>query len=183
MRTLLVLGLLGASSVAYADRTTVVDVGVTLGGLDGAYGSPGEGKPLVGPRITLGWENPFVTMPDQPGYHFAAALVPELVAGSYIFDDHAEGYIGVGLRAEMQMGQREQGLLKVSARGAMYLVGRALVIGDTRDPMYEFGFGEYLTRFRTRDRVGIELTAVVRPQDHGSIETEAGGFFGLYVGR
>lgn len=182
MRTVLVLGLLGASSVAHADRATVVDVGFTFGGFD-KVDQPGNAGPLVGPRITLGWENPFVTMPDHPGYHFAGVLVPELVAGSYIYDDHAEGYIGVGLRAELQMGQREQGLLKVSARGAMYLVGRALVIGDTRDPMYEFGFGEYLTRFRTRERVGIELTAVVRPQDHGSVDTEAGGFFGLYVGR
>ena len=182
MRTVLVLGLVGASSVAYADRATVVDVGMTIGAID-SVDHPNNDRPLIGPRITLGWENPLVDMPDAPGYRFAGALVPELVAGSYVYDDHAEGYIGVGLRAELQMGQREQGLLRVSARGAMYLVGRALVIGDTRDPMYEFGFGEYLTRFRTRERVGIELTAVVRPQDHGSVDTQGGGFFGLYIGR
>lgn len=183
MRTVLVLGLVGASSIAHADRTTVVDVGMTIGAIDKVDHTSGSDAPLIGPRITLGFEDSFVTMPDQPGYHFAGALVPELVAGSYIYDDRAEGYVGVGLRAELQMGQREQGLLHVSARGAMYLVGRALVIGDNRDPMYEFGFGEYLTRFRTRERVGIELTAVVRPQDHGDDETHAGGFFGLYVGR
>jgi len=184
MRTVLVLGLVGASSVAYADRTTVVDVGLNVGATGNVnHDSAENSAPLIGPRITLGFEGSLVDVPDRPGYAFAGALVPELVLGSYIYDDRAEGYVGVGLRADLQMGQREQGLLKVSARGAMYLVGRALIIGDTQDPMYEFGFGEYLTRFHTRERVGIELTFVDRPHDHGSVDAHAGGFFGFYIGR
>ncbi|MBV8759646.1 MAG: hypothetical protein JO257_20320 [Deltaproteobacteria bacterium] len=183
MRSLIVAGVLVVSGVAHADRTTVIDVGMTFGALDKGFDATREEKPLVGPRVTLGFEGPLVAMPDHPGYNFAGALVPELVLGSYVYDDHAEGYIGVGLRADLQMGQREQGLLRVSARGALYLVGRALVIGDTRDPMYEVGFGEYLTRFRTRERVGFELTFVDRPSDHGSVDGSAGGFLGLYIGR
>ncbi len=182
MRRFFVLGVLATSGVAHADRTTVLDVGMTFGGISAVHDTGNE-RPLVGPRITLGFEGSFVDVPDQPGYHFAGALVPELVAGSYVYDDRAEGYVGVGLRAEVQMGQREQGLFKVSARGAMYLVGRALVIGDTQDPMYEFGVGEYLTRFHSRQRVGFELTFVDRPHDHGGVEAEAGGFMSLYVGR
>lgn len=184
MRTPIVLGLLAVSSIAHADRTTVLDVGATFGAVAPVnQDSADQAIPLVGPRVTLGFESSFVEMPDHPGYNFAGALVPELVAGAYIEQERAEGYVGVGLRAEVQMGQREQGLLKVSARGAMYVVARALVIGGDRDPMYELGFGEYLSRFHTRDRVGIELTFVDRPHDHGSVESEAGGFFGLYVGR
>lgn len=178
----LVLGVLVVSGVAHAERATVVDVGVTFGGIDTAHHTPGSDAPLVGPRVTLGWEDRLVDVPDQPGYRFAAALVPEIVLGSYIQSERAEGFFGVGLRADLQMGQREQGLLEVSARGALYLVGRALVIGANRDPMYEVGIGEYLARFHTRTRVGFELTFVARSQDHGSAETEAGGFMALYVG-
>src|SRR3569623_736566 len=46
--------------------------------------------PLIGPRITLGFEGSLVDVPDRPGYAFAGALVPELVLGSYIYDDRAD---------------------------------------------------------------------------------------------
>jgi len=189
MRTLLALCVLAAPALAHADRSTIIDVGVTLG----AAGNPSssnstdgsaDGMTLVGPRATLSWENSLVGVPDQPGYRFAGALVPQIVVGSYIQNDRADGYLGVGLRADLQIGQREQGLLKLSARGALYAVARALVIGDNREPMYEVGFGEYLSRFHTSTRVGFELTVVVLPNASvtGEPDAKLGGFFGLYVG-
>jgi hypothetical protein len=186
MRTLAVLVALVAPAVAHADRNTVVDVGVTMGGAGTTTSNSDSGGresfALIGPRVTLGWENHLVDVPDAPGYNFAGALVPELVLGSYIQSDRAEGYVGVGLRADLQMGQRDQGLLKVSARGAIYVVGRALVVGARQEPMYEFGFGEYLTRFHSRTRIGFEFTVVDRPDDLGDNTNSVGGFLALYVG-
>jgi hypothetical protein len=186
MRTLLALCVLAAPAIAHADRSTVVDVGVTVGaaGNPNSADSSADGLSLVGPRATLSWENPLVGVPDRPGYRFAGALVPQIIVGSYLQSDRADGYLGVGLRADLQMGQRDQGLLKVSARGAIYAVGRALVIGDKREPMYEVGFGEYLSRFHTSTRVGFELTVVVLPDASaaGDPDANVGGFVGLYVG-
>jgi hypothetical protein len=184
MRTLLPLCVLAAPAIAHADRSAVLDIGVTLGAAGGANDGSADAMSLVGPRATLSLENPLVGVPDRPGYRFAGALVPQIIVGSYIQSDRADGYLGIGLRADLQMGQREQGLLKLSARGALYAVGRALVVGDKREPMYEFGFGEYLSRFHTSTRVGFELTVVVLPNASVSGDPDAnlGGFFGLYVG-
>jgi len=188
MRRLVALLVVAVPALAHADRTTIIDVGFTAGGAGNSGWSSSSGTggrdsfALVGPRATLAWEGNLVGVPDAPGYNFGGALVPELVGGAYFESDRAEGYLGVGLRADLQMGQRDQGLLKVSARGAIYAVGRALVIGPKQEPMYELGFGEYLTRFHGRTRVGIEFTFVDRPHDLGDPDSSVGGFIALYVG-
>jgi hypothetical protein len=142
-----------------------------------------DARPLLGPRATLSWEHAPLAMPDAPGYNVGTSLVPEILAGSFIDDKHAEGYVGVGVRGELKLAQRDQGLFHLSARGALYLAARACAIGGNRDPFYEFGFGEYFGGIHTTTRVGFEVSFVSRRTTVDMTEThDAGGLFQLYVG-
>jgi hypothetical protein len=180
--------LLLVSSAAHADerRTTVA-----IGGMAGAYEHMYQDgdyvyastEPLVGPRLTLSWETAPLAMPDQRGYRFAGAIVPELVGGAFVDDARAAMFIGAGLRAELRMSQREMGLLRVSARGALYVAARGLVVGDERKPFGEFTFGEYLLVGRATG-LGIEagvLAGRAEMTDYGRSES-IGAIVQAYIG-
>ncbi len=138
-----------------------------------------------GPRVTLSWENAPLAYPDAPGYRFAGAIVPELVGGALVDDERAQGFIGAGLRAELKMAQREMGLLRVSARGGIYLAARGMVIGDERKPLGEFAIGEYICIGQT-GRIGFEGGLLVgRADSMDTFEpnsTKIGGAALFYVG-
>jgi hypothetical protein len=171
--------------MGHAETTGTYDMYPVADGGGGFYNYQ-EPYSLVGPRITLSWEHAPLPFPDAPGYKFAGSIVPELLAGSFVEDVRAEGYLGVGVRAELKMAQREQGLLKISARGALYLAGRGMVTGADRDPMLEFGFGEYIGGFSKSTRVGFEFDVITRDRKNTTMDAmpgrEVGGLFQLYVG-
>ena len=158
MRSLICAALLIASTAHAEDRSMVTNLGATFGAVDGMDADPAEG--LFGPRITLAWEHAPLQMPATPGYNISGALVPELTGGAFINDVSARAFVGVGLRAELNMAQKEQGLLRVSARGGFYVAGRAIVVGEERQPLFEFAIGEYFTGFHSWTRFGFELAVV-----------------------
>lgn len=67
-------------------------------------------------------------------------------------DQLAEGYIGAGLRAELQMAGPK-------ARAGFYVAGRGLVIGAHRDAAGELVMGDYLIQDRDGNH---ELGVVTR---------------------
>ena len=180
MRTTLVILIL-ASGVAHADdRAMVVDVG---GGFVSSDGTTNYGEA----RLSLGWEREPLAIPATKGHVFDLALVPELVAGGFIASDRAEMFVGAGLRGELRMAQRDMGLLQVTARGAIYLALRGLVVGAQREPVIELGIGEYFTRLHNRSRIGFELDALIRtgtdPTLDGISDGQSNGMlFQIYVG-
>lgn len=158
MRSLVCAAMLVTSTASAEDRSMVTNVGATFGAVDGMDHDEPEG--LFGPRITLAWEHAPVDMPSTPGYNLKGALVPELTGGAFVDEESAKAFIGVGIRAELKMAQREQGLLRVSARGGFYFAGRAIIVGEERQPMFEFAIGEYFTGFHSWTRFGFELAVV-----------------------
>ena len=197
MRLLVAALVVVVPSLAHADeRRTFVEIGGTAGATartDTPPSQPGayqpdvqmipDAHPLLGPRVTLSWEHAPLAMPDEPGYRVGTSLVPELLGGSFIDDKHAAGYVGVGVRGELKLAQRDQGIFHLSARGALYLAARACVVGGSRDPFYEFGFGEYFGGIHTPTRVGFELSFVARHNTVDMADThEMGGLLSFFVG-
>src|SRR5688572_13119669 len=120
--------LLLVGGVAHAEeRATTITLGGGLGSVertqhDYQYGySYTQTEPLVGPRLTLAWEHAPLEMPVERGYRFGGDVVPELFAGAFLDDVRAQMFVGADVRAELKMSQREMGLLRISARGAVYL--------------------------------------------------------------
>ena len=186
MRALLCAALLTITTTAHAeDRSTVINIGATAGAIEGSLDVMDDqpADSLVGPRLTLAWEHAPLSLPATPGYNVNGVLVPELTAGTFVNDQRAHVFVGVGLRAELKMAQREQGLLKVSARGGFYVAGRGLVVGENRQPMLEFALGEYLTRMSSWTRAGFEFAVVTARRD--AMENRdwgVGGVFQFFVG-
>jgi hypothetical protein len=180
-RHLLVAFALLVPSVAHADRTTIVNLGLGVG----VFGDVEATEPdsMIAPRATLAWENAPLAIPDEPGtFHAGVALVPELTVGSLFESDRAEGYLGVGVRGELQMAQNAMGLLKWTTRGAAYLSARALVVGETRDVNYDFGIGQYFMRRHNFTRFGYEIEVLDRPHYMQTDSHYIGFVMSLYVG-
>ena len=160
--------LLLVPALAHAEeRSTVVTVAGMLGAIEGTASSTDyyiEPQPLVGPRVTLSWEHSPLALPDARGYKFDGALVPEIVGGAFLDDERAQAFIGAGVRAELRMSQREMGLFRISARGAVYLAGRGLVVGEDRKPYGELALGEYFIVGKST-RIGFEFAAVFTKDD------------------
>src|SRR2546430_14415191 len=106
MRSSLVLVLVLVSSTAHADRTGVWSLGVTgdarATGADFSAASQSSSSFVYGARVTLGFEDAPLPMPQGDMYVSDGALVPELLAGFLADDTRAEGYIGAGLRARLR---------------------------------------------------------------------------------
>lgn len=159
---MIVTTMLGASSVAHADRSAVLSVGGMFGGTGDFDG--GRADPAWGARLSLGFEDPLPDMPVTRGYSWDGALVPELVAGGLVLPEaqRADGYFGAGVRAELRFAQREMGLLRVSARGAGYVALRGLVVGEDRTGLFEVAIGEYFARHRNATRIGYEIDVMMQ---------------------
>jgi hypothetical protein len=185
VRPLLLVAVL--ASPAFADRTTTVNVGGMFGGaedLDGVdnYYEQPTMHPTGGPRITLGFENAPVAMPQQPGYSFAGAFVPELTAGALMSEQRGDLFLGLGARAELQFGQNKQGLLKVSARAAFYAAARVVIIGKEQDTAGDFAVGSYFY-VKGRTRIGGEVNVMVREAPMSfPTEEQMAVFASAYVG-
>ncbi len=187
VRTLLLVAVLASSSVALADRTTTVTLGGMFGGaedLDGVdnYYEQPTMHPTGGPRLILGFENAPIEMPASPGYSFAGAFVPELTAGALLSETRGDLFLGLGGRAELQIGQNKQGLLRVSARAAIYAAARLMVIGKEQDTAGDFALGTYFY-VKGRTRIGGELNVMVReaPMEFPT-EEQMAVFASAYVG-
>lgn len=156
----------GTATAHAEERVTNVSLGGIIGVDPGAEPQrmPGiptadvarAAEPVAGARLTLSWERARLPLPLAPGYASDGTLVPELILGTNFEEERAEGMIGVGLRAELRISQREQGLLRASAQAALYLAGRAMVIGEGRDGVTEFVVGEYIYLGRRNARLGFE---------------------------
>jgi len=176
----LVAGLLVANE-ARADRSTIVNLG---GGL-GVQGDVEAVEPDVvwSVRASLTWEHPQPQIPaDEGDWNADGSLVPELVAGSLFEPDRAEGYVGVGVRADLRMAQNAMGLFKITMRGGVYLAARALVVGESQDVTYEFALGEYFARRHNETRFGWELGVLDRPHYSDTDAQHMGFLVSLYVG-
>ncbi|MBX3161396.1 MAG: hypothetical protein KF773_35875 [Deltaproteobacteria bacterium] len=185
--------LLATTGSAFADERRTH---LHLGGMIGARGDfdpMAEKEPtlLGGPRLTLGWENPMLEYPELPGVRAAFELTPEVLLGASFEEGtrrdrrgglRAEGMLGVGLRGELRLAQLRQGLMKLSMRGSIYVAARAFVIGEQRETLGEFAFGEYFLVSRTA-RIGFELHVQKRLRDAATAdEREIGVLTQLYVG-
>jgi len=171
----LILGIiLATTSVAHADRFTTFTVGASYAA------DPSSSHESGGPVVELAWEHAPPVMPAAPGYNTAGALVPELIGGALADGRRAQFFLGAGLRVELDIAQREQGLMKVSAKCALYAAGRALVIGKDRDPAVELALGDYFYVARSI-RLGGEVAVMMRrdAQDSWSPKLVATGFVGF----
>ena len=181
------VAVLASSSIARAERTTTVNLGGMFGGVETLdnvdnYDVQPTMSPAGGPRVTLGFENAPITMPAAPGYNVGVAFVPELTAGAMLGEERGDVFVGVGARGELQIGQREQGLFKVSARFAVYLAARALVIGKDQDTAGEFVVGEYFYVGKGRTRIGGEVSVFAREAPMNYDESQMAVFASAYVG-
>lgn len=176
---------LGAGD-ARAERRTTVTLGAVFGAQSQHHddlphdGPAGEAEGFGGPRLMLAWAPPPLPYPPLPGYAVDTGLVPELIAGAFLSERLIDAMIGVGLRAELRVSQKQQGLLRVSMRAVFYAAGRALVVGDRRDFFGELVLGEYILLGRTA-RLGFELGGMRRDTD-GVSGARTGIVGQLYLG-
>lgn len=181
MRLALAIVVLFVPALAHADRTTVVNIGAGIGAAGNVDSVEPDG--VGGPRATLAWETAPLAIPAEEGtFDLGGQLVPELLVGTMFEEDRAEGFLGVGVRAELKMAQNAMGLLKWTTRGGAYLSARGLVIGETRDVMYEFGVGQYFERVKNFTRFGYEIQVLNRPHFEQMDNHYMGFLFSLYVG-
>ncbi len=169
MRAGLVLGTIAMlAGMAHAEpRATTVELGGF--GLFEVDKAQQEFEPAFesvgGVRMTLAWEPPAPAYPDRRGYAYGGALVPELIAGALMLEDHADGMLGAGLRAELQITQREGGWLRINSKSSLYLAGRGMVVGTDRDVLLEGVFGDHLSFNNSPLRIGFEVGLTRRISD------------------
>ena len=178
---LIVLAGVFVANEARTDRSTIVNLSAGVG----VQGDVDAIEPDVAwnVRASLTWEHPLPQIPDEEGDWSAdGSLVPELVAGSLFEPDRAEGYVGVGVRADLRMAQNAMGLFKITMRGGVYLAARALVVGESQDVTYDFTLGEYFARRHNQTRFGWELQVLDRPH-YAETDAQYMGFLvSLYAG-
>ena len=155
-----------SASPAFADRGLVTALGVTgdMRAFGRTYSSTAnaDAHPLAGLRLTFGLEPDALPVPPSAYITKDARLVPELLAGFLMDDVHAEGYVGAGLRAEVQIANGER-----DDRMALYTALRGIVIGGDHDGATEAVIGGYVL-FPGNTRFGWEGGAMARPRPHRS---------------
>lgn len=187
-RVALIVALVGlASSSAFAERTTTINLGGMFGaaeeldGVDNYYEQP-TARAAGGPRITLGFENPPVTIPSTSSRTFVGAFVPELTAGALLSERRGDLFLGLGARAELQVGQNKYGFLEMSARYAVYGAVRVIIIGKEQDTAADFAVGTYFY-VKGRTRIGGEINVMVREAPaQFPTEEQMAVFASAYVG-
>jgi hypothetical protein len=186
MRSSLVIATLCvAAAPALADRSSVMQVGLTFDGrARGATWSDAGKKdvsPVGGARVSLSFEDAPVPIPEPGFFSTDTRLVPELFAGFLSDDERAEGYIGAGLRGEVQLASN---MRSVNMRTGIYVAARGMIIGKHQDPGAEFVIGEYLERGAGHCRFGWEGGALMRPRPDAAPDKqrELGALISIYVG-
>jgi hypothetical protein len=144
--------LLLGTQVARAERSTVINLGGMLGGIEHRVDEATRMQPAGGPRLTLSFEHP----PPKLDGRVDVTFVPELIAGAVMDATRGEAMVGVGARGEVR--------LKYVARMAFYLAGRMLLVGSDQDPAGEASLGEYIYIYK-RLRFGGEANLMFRKTD------------------
>jgi len=179
MRAFLVLALL--SSTAYADRSTVFSLGVSLDdratGPDFSTTANNPATFAAGARATLAFEDAPMPIPAGDWATNDLTLAPELLAGFLADSTRAEGYIGAGARLDIRFASNRH---HANQHTAFYGAGRALIIGKHQDSATEFALGGYLSHGADLRRFGWEVSVVLRPQDVNK-DHELDGLFSIYT--
>ncbi|CAN5825210.1 hypothetical protein BH11MYX3_BH11MYX3_32730 [soil metagenome] len=154
-----------AAPFAHAERTTTVNLGGMIGGVEHRVDEATRMEPAGGPRLILSFEHPPPALPPTKDTNVDVTLVPELIAGAVMNADRGEAMVGVGARGELRLSQRDAGLFHVNARMAFYAAFRALIVGEHQDPAGEVSLGEYVYLGRGRLRLGGEASLLLRKSD------------------
>ncbi len=176
--TLIVGVLLLATPAARAERSTTVNLGGMIGGVERRIDEATRMEPAGGPRLVLSFEHPPPALPATKDTNVDVTLVPELIAAAVMNADRGEAMVGVGARGELRLSQRDGGLFHVSARMAFYVAGRALIVGDHQDPAGELTLGEYVYLGKGRLRLGGEASLLLRKSDE-FMATSSGSQHGI----
>jgi len=189
MRTGLAIAIVMSAAPASAvadERRTAIDVQAGIGPVfTEQYDTYGEPETATLLRARVGWEAAPLEYPTAPGYAWAGTLVPELTIGMIDYNDQGESFVQAGVRLEALFAQKEQGLLKVSARGGMWLAARAGVVGEDRDTMWEGALGWYLWLGRSKVRIGWEMGMLGfegNPTYTGYDDTASSFQFAMFLG-
>jgi hypothetical protein len=175
---------LAAASPARADRSTVWSLGATLDerALGTSFSDAGTepARALGGARLTLAFEDAPLAMPPPGLYEAGVRFVPELLAGFLADDTRAEGYVGAGLRAEIDLASNRH---LANMHTGIYLAARGIAIGKQQDGAAEFAMGEYLSHGPDLRRFGWEGSVLVRPHPSGQADgtRELDALMSLYV--
>jgi hypothetical protein len=164
VRTSLILALLAIATPALADRSATFELGVTgdiraSGSSWSAAGNSHDLHELGGVQLVVGFEHAPLPIPEPGALATDLRLVPELLAGFVADDERAEGFVGGGLRGELQVASNKRAAMRV----AIYTAVRAIAIGKHQDGAGELVVGEYISLPRGR-RFGWEGGAMMRPR-------------------
>jgi hypothetical protein len=173
----LAIALVLVSATAYADRSTVLELGI---GLDARSRADSFGDALDGHAHYRGTGRLTLAFEPRRSRRVELHLVPELFAGFAANERDAEGSLGVGLRAELFGATANR---RIAGHGA-YLALRGEVMGPNRDPAIEIGAGHFIERWNGY-RIGYDTALIFRDRDESSPdrERELDVMFSLVVGR
>ena len=171
-----------AATSAHADRAAVLTLGASMDATANADNANGAAHMNGGLRATLAFEEPAIGLPPAGLLETNTRLVPELIAGFVSDDVRAEGFIGAGLRAELQLARH--GTDGFHMRSGFYLAGRGKLIGKHQAGGAEFVLGEYILLGSGATRVGWEggLGLVKRPELTAEQSPQLEGLVTVFVG-
>jgi hypothetical protein len=171
------------AATAHADRSTAIWVGGTFDATSKSNETQNDPHINGGARITLSFEDTPIAYPEPGTFDTDTRLVPELFAGFISNDVRAQGYLGAGLRGELQLARNNAIARPFHMRLAMYLAARAKIIGKHQDAGGEFMLGEYIFS-QGNLRVGWEggLGVIKRPEWNAQESPELEALLNVYVG-
>jgi hypothetical protein len=177
MRAAIAFAVVFASTAAYADRSTTLELGV---GLDARNRADSFGDALSGDAHYRGTGRLTLAFEPARSQRIELHLVPELFAGFAANDRDAEGSLGVGLRAELFGATANP---RIAGHGA-YLALRGEVMGPNRDPALEIAVGHFIERWNGF-RFGYDTALVFRERDDVSADRsrELDVIFSLVIGQ
>jgi hypothetical protein len=154
-----------SAGTAHAERERATALSVS-GGFSLIGPADAEAEPDAGPFLgaTLSWDRPPPEYPALPGYAWAGDLVPDVTlarAGQ-------AGLLMTGVRLELDYAQREQGLLRVSARGSMWLAPRLAIDLETSKLLVGGEFGTTYQIGHTGWALGYWLGILGAPAERGA---------------
>lgn len=171
-----------AATSARAERATVLALGAAMDATSDVNKTNREAHLNGGVRAMLTFEEPSLALPPAGLLETATHLVPELFAGFISDDARAEGFLGAGLRAELQLARH--GTDGFHMRSAFYLAARAKIIGKHQAGGAEFVFGEHILLGSGHTRLGFEggLGIVKRPDKTAEQSPQLEALLTIYVG-
>jgi hypothetical protein len=121
-------------------------------GIDGGFAIAGDldasnDEPVTTPYLgaTLAFDTPPPAYPAEPGYAWAGALVPQLSIARL----DGRGAFLLSVRLEADYAQKQQGLLRVSARGSLWLAPKLGFVEDAESLAIGGDIGSSLMIFST----------------------------------